>query len=200
MNDASRIFGILHRYARGDRAPRKPEPAAQKCQWPKCPSDAANELPADPKRPGRTLWLCREHAREHNAGWDYFAGMDRQEIEQFRREDVTGHRPTWKLGSISGKGWRDPRFVNGWPDFGVPPRGRPGTAFAGAAAKNNGPVRDAMSIFRLDATATWSEVRSRYKELVKRHHPDANGGCKKAESKLKRINQAYGLLKASYGE
>ena len=38
------------------------------------------------------------------------------------------------------------------------------------------------------------EVKARYKELVKRHHPDAHGGDKAAEEKLKTINIAYAEL------
>ena len=34
-------------------------------------------------------------------------------------------------------------------------------------------------------------VKARYKELVKRHHPDANGGDKASEEKFKQITQAY---------
>ena len=200
MSDARRIFGILYRHARGDRDRQEPETEVQTCQWPTCGSNAVNELPADPKQPGRTLWLCREHGREHNAGWDYFDGMSPEEIEHFRREDVTWHRPTWKLGANSGKGWRDLRFIDGWRDFGDTSRGRPGETQTGGPAESNGPVREALSIFHLDTTATWDQIKSRYKELVKRHHPDANGGSKKAESRLKRINQAYSLLKTCYGE
>ncbi|MFZ0695495.1 MAG: DnaJ domain-containing protein, partial [Alphaproteobacteria bacterium] len=38
-------------------------------------------------------------------------------------------------------------------------------------------------------------IKARYKELVKRHHPDTHGGDKAAEEKLKLINEAYGILK-----
>jgi curved DNA-binding protein CbpA len=41
-------------------------------------------------------------------------------------------------------------------------------------------------------------LKARYKELVKRHHPDAHGGDKAAEERLKVINQAYSTLKTSY--
>ncbi|MFO1060844.1 MAG: DnaJ domain-containing protein, partial [Dongiaceae bacterium] len=37
----------------------------------------------------------------------------------------------------------------------------------------------------------------RYKSLVKRLHPDANGGDKAAEERLKHINLAYSTLKNS---
>ena len=43
-------------------------------------------------------WLCREHLREHNQRWNYFAGMSDQEIERFCLDAITGHRPTWPLG------------------------------------------------------------------------------------------------------
>jgi DnaJ-class molecular chaperone len=39
------------------------------------------------------------------------------------------------------------------------------------------------------------EIKARFKELVKRHHPDANGGDRGAEDKLREIIQAYNYLK-----
>ena len=55
----------------------------------------------------------------------------------------------------------------------------------------------ALATLGLTAAATWTEIKTRYKRLVKRYHPDANGGDKAAEEKLKVINQAYSTLKAS---
>ena len=199
MSDASRIFGNLHRFARGDQNPIESELSVQTCQNSECSTEAEHKVPADPRLPDKSVWLCREHAREHNAG-DYFKDMSRDEIEKFRREDTTGHRPTWKLGANSGTWWRDTNYSDGWADLGGPSQRGPRTSPKGAGPTASGPVQEALSTFQLDATATWIDIKTRYKELVKRHHPDTNGGSKKAESKLKRINQAYGLLKASYGE
>jgi curved DNA-binding protein CbpA len=39
------------------------------------------------------------------------------------------------------------------------------------------------------------ELRARYKDLAKQHHPDATGGDKQAEERLKDINRAYSLLR-----
>lgn len=36
----------------------------------------------------------------------------------------------------------------------------------------------------------------RYKQLVKRFHPDANGGDKAAEERFKEISEAYSYLKS----
>ena len=53
----------------------------------------------------------------------------------------------------------------------------------------------AFRILGLDPSASLSEVKTRYKELVKVHHPDRNGGDKLAEEKLKDINDAYATLR-----
>ena len=45
--------------------------------------------------------------------------------------------------------------------------------------------------------ATLIEIKARYKELVKRFHPDANGGDRGAEERLKQVIKAYGVLRAS---
>ncbi len=49
----------------------------------------------------------------------------------------------------------------------------------------------------LEETATLIEIKSRYKELVKRHHPDANGGDRSAEERLRKVIQAYDYLRKS---
>ena len=47
----------------------------------------------------------------------------------------------------------------------------------------------------LDETATPDQVKAQYKTLVKRLHPDANGGSRANEDKLREIIQAYGRLR-----
>jgi DnaJ-class molecular chaperone len=49
----------------------------------------------------------------------------------------------------------------------------------------------------LGETATLQEVKSRYKELVKRFHPDANGGNRGTEERLRQVIKAYGHLRAT---
>jgi len=137
-------------------------------------------------------WFCLEHVRSYNASWNYYAGMNEAEIEAELRKDIVGHRPSWRLGSRTA--WR---FGNGVKDFGLfdfeantpPPklRSRPPT-----------PQEAALEVFDLTLPLTLAAVKARYKELVKRHHPDANGGDKAAEERLKIVNQAYSTLKASY--
>ena len=56
--------------------------------------------------------------------------------------------------------------------------------------------RKALDALGLEADASAQEVKNRFKVLVKRHHPDANGGDRSSEDKLREIIQAYKYLKS----
>ncbi len=57
-------------------------------------------------------------------------------------------------------------------------------------------ARKAFEALGLEADATTVEIKSRFKALVKRHHPDANGGDRSTEDRLREIIQAYNYLKS----
>ncbi len=114
----------------------------------------------------------------------------------FRNDAVTGHRPTWPLGK------RAARLHNSLNDFQFE------GAFGGEErAEPQSPRRPERQVTRLQLTAfdtlqlepsaTLNEIKARYKELVKRFHPDANGGDRGAEERLKQVIKAYGVLRAS---
>lgn len=145
------------------------------------------------------MWLCLDHVRAYNAGWDYFRDMDENEILRYQREAVIGHRPTWPLGSGPGNG----DFENGRA-------GEPAYAqftrtffdedmiFAHHRDAGSGRLepKERRSLAELDLTAPTSlqEIKMRYKQLVKRYHPDANGGDKAAEERFKSVKEAYEYL------
>ena len=136
-------------------------------------------------------WFCLDHVREYNAAWNYYAGMSEKEIEAEIRNDTVWQRPTWPLGSRHGT--NGPHIRDDFGFFG-----------AGAEASHDRPRRPptaeeaALLIFEIEPPFTLVRLKARYKELVKLHHPDAHGGDKAAEERLKVINQAYSTLKASY--
>ncbi len=172
------------------------ELAPRACEAPGCDCEGAYPAPRTRARPRPYLYFCLEHVRAYNAGWDYYRGMSSAEIEADRRLDVTWRRPTWALG---GRGARraaadfqfdDPLAVFVEPDAASPPRRRFRPGSAEAAAQSTMALSD-----EFDA----SELKTRYKALVKRWHPDANGGCPAAEERLKSINDAYRILKRALG-
>lgn len=53
---------------------------------------------------------------------------------------------------------------------------------------------EALALFDLDASATFPEIRRRYRQLAMQHHPD-RGGCK---NKIAELNQAMAVLQQCY--
>ena len=77
---------------------RKPEPETRLCAAPGLRQ--ARQLPRPKSRENLSeyFWFCAAHARAHNESWDFFKGMGDGDIQKFREEAVTGHRPTWPMG------------------------------------------------------------------------------------------------------
>ncbi len=160
--------------------------------------DCAGEYRAPKSRKHLTdyFWFCLDHVRSYNAAWDYYAGMSTEEIEAHLRADTIWHRPTWPLGGRPGRP-QETKTYRFRDHFGVFD-----DLFEGATSRDTGsrprtpPAQaKALALFNLTPPVTFTEVRARYKELVKQHHPDANGGDKAAEERLKLINEAYVILR-----
>jgi hypothetical protein len=179
-----------------DRVVRENGPV---CQWKGCTQSGTHRAPKGRGHEGEYLLLCLEHVRAFNASYNYFAGMSNAEVEAYQKDSVTGHRPTWKVGANSwahgtrhglgmgglGGRFNDPHGFFGWRSA------RPGDY--------RRPLKplELKSLEALDLTheAERHEIKARFKQLVKRHHPDANGGDKRSEDKLREIIQAYNYLK-----
>lgn len=174
-------------------------PTEQRCDHPGCDEEGLYPAPRSRGDSSSFLWFCLTHVREYNRRWDYFRGMSEDELNAYIREDVVGHRPTWPLGGRGGgrfahaaaRGPADPFNLFGEDD--------PEAAAEEAAAsrvRRGSPEDEALSVFDLSVPVTLDEIKSRYKSLVKQLHPDANGGDKLAEERLKTVNHAYSVLKA----
>jgi DnaJ-domain-containing protein 1 len=138
-------------------------------------------------------WFCLEHVRAYNATWDYYKGMSPGQIEAQLRADTSWQRPSWPLGRLgSASVWdealRDPL------DLLAAGRVKRGTH---RDAEQTPPeLREPLATLGLSWPTTLDAVKTRYKELAKRHHPDANGGDRAAEERLKTINLAYATLRS----
>lgn len=165
----------------------------RRCEHPGCAERGQFRAPRD-----RTLtgfhWFCLPHVRAYNAAWDYYKGMGPSEIEAALRSDTAWQRPSWPLGRLGGAGrfeaemLRDPLGVLG----AEAPTPRRRTREASEAPPE---LRAALDLLGLAWPLDQAELRTRYKELAKRYHPDATGGDRVAEERLKDINRAYSLLK-----
>ncbi|MDE2005429.1 MAG: J domain-containing protein [Rhodospirillales bacterium] len=173
-----------------------PDAPGRCCDMPGC--DAAGEYRAPKSR--RMLkdyhWFCLDHVRAYNAGWDYYKGMSPGEIEAELRRDTSWQRPTWPLGSLGATAWEEALARDRLDLLGA---GRLRRGAAETPERVPAELREPLATLGLDWPVTIDAVKHRYKELAKRHHPDANGGDKAAEERIKSINLAYAALRSRLG-
>lgn len=147
--------------------------------------------------PPRFRLLCLDHVRAFNAGYNYFSGMSADEIHEAQRPLAGWARETRAFAHNGGDA--PPK----WADFADPLeaiQGRFGRAKQ-AGRKDGRPVtpgdRKALETLGLGLDATLREVRTRYSDLVRRLHPDRNGGDRSQEAKLQGVIDAWQLLRKS---
>ena len=131
--------------------------------------------------------------------------MSDDAVAQYQKDAITGHRPTWKMGMNGGSRARDAAR----PASTAAPTIRSACS-ANSARRRHGrearrprrravrnAERKALDTLGLEVGAPPAEIKARFKELVKRHHPDANGGDRSTEDRLREIIQAYNYLKSA---
>ena len=177
---------------------KKVEPETRMCEAPGCIGPGNCRVAKSPKNLTEYFWYCSVHARLHNEAWDFFKGMDDDEIQRFRLDALTGHRPTWELGKRAAKARMGQSRLGGVHDSHAvfDEDGETGTVRRPERHLTRLQIM-AFDQMQLAHNATLIEIKARYKELVKRFHPDANGGDRGAEERLKQVIKAYGVLRAS---
>jgi len=180
------------------------------CDWPDCNEQATHRAPKGRTREREYWRFCLAHVREYNQSYNFFAGMSDEAVARYQKEAMTGHLPTWKIGMVGGKGRAKgsanargrgrPPFADGAGDpFDILRElGAAGAAQSRAEAERRtmrNAERKALHALGLEEGALRAEIKMRFKELVKRHHPDANGGDRTCEEQLRAIIEAYNYLK-----
>jgi len=167
---------------------------SEECAHPNCSKLGKYPAPRSRDEVQVYQFLCLEHIREYNANWNYHAGMDEPAIEAEIRCDTVWRRPTWPLGKQGpalNVNVKDPLKILGDTNYAEVTKQPVGTQ----TQKFTPAERDAVNVLGLVAPITITDVKQRYKILVKMLHPDANGGDKKAEDRLKSVNSAYKTLR-----
>ena len=171
------------------------------CEWAGCQNKGPHRAPKG-RENSREYWhFCLDHVREYNQSYNFFQGMNPEDVARYQKDALTGHRPTWKMGANSGtKGEgafdaaSDPFQM--FAELNGRGRWRPGAQQAKAETRKvMNAERKALQVMGLAAGATLEEVKTKYKALVKQHHPDANGGDRSTEDRLIEIIKAYNYLK-----
>jgi hypothetical protein len=176
---------------------------ARRCDHAGCKNAGDYRAPKSRRQLKDYYWFCFEHVQAYNKAWNYHAGMSAEEIEAHLHAAVIGERPLWPLGvrgnQFFGRGrrYRDPfeehfGFFEEMGDDAAGPEGARAELRARPATLED----QALATLGLTGPADIATIKQHYKRLVKRYHPDANGGGDQAaEEQLKRINEAYAILK-----
>jgi DnaJ domain len=178
---------------------RRPRTAGAVCDHPGCGSLATHRAPKGRTHEQEYWRFCLDHVRAYNQSYNYFAGMSQDAVLQYQKDAVVGHRPTWKMG-FNGDAERfdaqDPLDLI--REFGPSAtRARHERKTAESSRPIHNAERKAFDTLDLEIDASAADIKARFKELVKRHHPDANGGDRSSEDRLVEIIQAYNYLKAT---
>ena len=162
------------------------------CEWKNCDKKGEFRAPIEKDNSKKYKWLCEEHIKLFNKSWNYFEGMNQNEIENFLKSDLTWHRPTQKFDSsdnffnILWNNALDDKFTFYKKD----------KNFNNLKNKKlSEKDKDAFKIMGLELSADWPIIQKKFKTLVKKFHPDRNAGNKEFEDKLKKITLAYSHLK-----
>jgi hypothetical protein len=174
------------------------EGARARCAVPGCSAPGEFKAPLQPANfdgPGAWRFLCLDHVREHNAKYNFFEGMSTEEITAAQHPLGGWERPSRKFAANC----VDPPPA--WSDFADPLEaisGRFGKIRQGAQpSRFTRPERRALSVLGLGEDADRNQMRKRYSGLVRRYHPDKNGGDRSHERRLGEVIEAYQLLRKS---
>ncbi|MFC0220728.1 J domain-containing protein [Pseudochelatococcus lubricantis] len=217
MNLNSSIFDRIR--VRPRVAEEAPSAQAVACDHAGCAAKGTFRAPKGRGREKEYWNFCLEHVRAYNQSYNYFDGMSDNDVAAYQKDAAVGHRPTWAMGvnpsareTCRTRRQTKPGEADGYPD---------GTAGAGAwevddslglfgartyqarhapaedaQPRLSGTALKALDQLGLDAGVDAATIKARYKLLVKRFHPDANGGDRSFEERLQEILQAYNTLKA----
>ena len=178
-----------------------PAEPARPCDSPGCAAEGLYRAPKAPERLRDYHWFCLDHVREYNKAWNFCAGLSESQIEALIRHDTSWERPTRPASH-----WfaHEQRLRAAASAYAAGEERQARTEWDHQARQRereaHTPEAAALRTLGLTAPVTYASIKARYIELVKRHHPDRNGGDKGAEERLKTINQALQTLKAVYLE
>lgn len=187
------------------RREEKPEPAAVVCDWEGCDAAGEYRAPKGAKNAGEYHHFCLTHVRHYNTAFNFFAGMDKEQLDEaLHTPPKAESRSSFATGNPGVKASRAARTAGLQPGdrygdpFGVFAKYRHRQAQKPAAERVK-PLheqdRRALETLGILGHAKSDDIKQAYKTLVKIHHPDANGGDKSSEDRLRTIIAAYSHLK-----
>ena len=162
----------------------------KRCEKKSCDKIGLYKAPISRDNLKKYIWFCLDHIKEYNKSWNYYEGLNSDEIELEIRQSTTWERPSWPTRKGLHAQWDNIKINT--------------ERFNGLFGKenlkniNSGFSKVELEAFKqlsLEPTFDTKIIKQTYKNLAKKYHPDNNHGNKDCEDKLKVINKAYAELK-----
>ena len=167
------------------------------CDWDNCKELGEYRAPVEKDNSKKFKMLCLKHVKEFNKNWNYFSGMNDNQIMNFLKSDMTWHKPTQSFSSSDN--FFKILWNNTLKDESDKMKIRNEYDHMRQFKFDHKDIK-AFEILGLTVGMKWIKVQEKFKTLVKKFHPDMNSGNKKYEEKLKLITLAYTQLKKTYRE
>ena len=145
------------------------------CDWNNCFEIGEYRAPIEKDNSKNFRLLCLKHVKEFNKNWNYFSGMNDEEVINFLKSDITWHKPTQGFSSsdnffkvlwnnVLNEGFDDLKFkkhLNNDRNLKF----------------NNNDIK-AFAVLGISVGLKWDKIQQKFKKLVKKFHPDINSGDK----------------------
>ena len=132
-----------------------------------------------------------DHVRDFNKSWNYFAGLNEEELEVEIRKSVTWDRPSWKFGTKT----INHDFEKAFKFFDEQKKIRKNKVI-------DKKLENCFKVLELNSDSNLKEIKSKYKLLAKKWHPDAQNSVASKNNKDKFINisNAYKTILKTFTE
>ena len=154
------------------------------CDWNNCSEIGEYKAPVEKDNSKNFRLLCLTHVKEFNKNWNYFSGMNEEQICEFIKSDMTWHKPTQSFSSSDN--FFKILWSNALKDEIDKSKFNSQFSHMKQFRFSHNDVK-AFSILGLSVGLKWKKIQEKFKKLVKKFHPDMNLGNKKYEDKLKVI-------------
>ena len=155
------------------------------CSNPECNELGVYPAPKSREKLREYLYFCINCIRDFNKSWNYFEGLNEQELEVEIRKSVTWDRPSWKFGTKN----LNFDFEKNFKDFG-------NKIYVNNKKVLDKKLENAFKILGLNSDSSLKEVKTRYKYLAKKWHPDVQNTniSKNNKDKFISITNAYKII------
>ena len=160
------------------------------CYNPDCKELGIYPAPKSKENLREYLYFCINCIREFNKSWNYFEGLNEQELEIEIRKSTTWNRPSWKFGTKN----LNYDFEKAFRQFNDQKK-------LDENKNVSKKIKDAFNLLDLDLNSTQDEIKRRYKNLAKKWHPDVQQNeTNHNKNKFIDITNAYKTILDSFTE